>query len=1098
MLLQRVAVIFDNQVRPDTTGGYCLRALQELVTVEHFLPAQIPDIPRGQFDLYVNIDDSFQYRLPADLRPAAWWAIDTHLNLPWYLTKAPDFNVVFTAQRDGPEQLRQHGIEPTIWLPLACDPAIHQKYDVPKVFDVCFVGHLFKGPRTELVRLLQEHFPRSFVGQRFFAEMARVYSEARAVFNRSLKNDINMRVFEALACGSLLLTNDLAVNGQDELFRDGVHLATYRDADELLDKLRYYLDHEAIRERIAAAGRAEALAKHTYRQRMERLLQEAEHVLAMVRATVPPGIAADGPAQECPTSPSEVGAPKVVPEPAGNGVGARHVKAQATTGVAVAVAAAPSRQASGARSLPTGPDAMPQPTGAASPGEDAIDTASDPVVVLRQRAAGLRPGAELRVQLPNLRHHRLIQGLLDGHWRSGRLMHPGPRFTRREIEKLFYRAGLEITELSPAPGPEYEHWQQQGGPGEVRVGNLHIESVPPEEAGEFFTSHFRVRAVPAAPAPSGLTSIVIVTHNEWAYTQRCLQSIRRCTDEPYELIFVDNGSTDGTREFLGREQDARVLLNDANRGFPAAANQGMRAATGQQILLLNNDTVLTTGWLKRQLQALYSDPQIGMVGPCSNLVSGEQQVSCRYDAALLRLDGFAWEWGKANDRRMVDAERLVGFCLLIRREVIERVGFLDERFGIGCFEDDDYSRRVRQAGYRLVIARDAFVHHFCGKTFIGAGIDYDHLLQTNRALYRQKWEPVTSQAAAPSLTVPASPRGIPAATVRVLLVAHVERLRSRLDKSHYYRYEALAARPGVRLFGPGMTGYRAGMSVQAAITVACGGHPPDILVHGADLKESCTPLVTGLDRAGVLTALELLDSWARPERQVAFIRQQRFALGLIQEAGPHLAFYQSHCPETEFIWTPNAVNTHLFHDYHQPKEYDVLLYGMINAEVYPLRTRLAQLLPRQRDLRFRHILHPGYYPSRDGPLAEVLAGADLSREINKAWIGLVSRSVYHCLLMKYLEIPASYTAVAGDMPEWGRPLFGNDFIELGMEQSDADIMTTLRAHLADKDRLRAMTEVVHQRVMREHSTEAFADRLLGRLEGVIQTRRAGTWKGNGT
>lgn len=89
-----------------------------------------------------------------------------------------------------------------------------------------------------------------------------------------------MRVFEALACGSMLLTNDLADNGQNELFRDGVHLATYREPQEMLDKLSFYLHRVGVRERIAMAGRAEAIDNHTYRHRMERLLGEVEDVLA--------------------------------------------------------------------------------------------------------------------------------------------------------------------------------------------------------------------------------------------------------------------------------------------------------------------------------------------------------------------------------------------------------------------------------------------------------------------------------------------------------------------------------------------------------------------------------------------------------------------------------------------------------------------------------------------------------------------------------------------------------------------------------------------------------------------------------------------------
>src|SRR5262249_35575250 len=147
---------------------------------------------------------------------------------------------------------------------------------LPKRFDVCFVGNLFPGPRAELVGLLQRHYPDSFVGRCYFEEMARTYSQSRAAFNCSIRNDVNMRVFEAVACGALLLTNDLRDNGQGELFRDGVHLAPSASAEELLDKLAFYLSRGEARERVAAAGREEAAARHTYRHRMEVVLRAAE------------------------------------------------------------------------------------------------------------------------------------------------------------------------------------------------------------------------------------------------------------------------------------------------------------------------------------------------------------------------------------------------------------------------------------------------------------------------------------------------------------------------------------------------------------------------------------------------------------------------------------------------------------------------------------------------------------------------------------------------------------------------------------------------------------------------------------------------------
>src|SRR5262249_3380546 len=99
----------------------------------------------------------------------------------------------------------------------------------------------------------------------------------------------------------------------------------------------------------------------------------------------------------------------------------------------------------------------------------------------------------------------------------------------------------------------------------------------------------------------------------------------------------------------------------------------------------------------------------------------------------------AVRWGETNDRALVDTDRLVGFCLLIRRELIERIGLLDERFGVGCFEDDDYCLRALRAGYRAVIAGDAFVHHFGGRTFAASGVDFNALMRRNEELFHAKW-----------------------------------------------------------------------------------------------------------------------------------------------------------------------------------------------------------------------------------------------------------------------------------------------------------------------------------------------------------------------
>jgi GT2 family glycosyltransferase/tetratricopeptide (TPR) repeat protein/2-polyprenyl-3-methyl-5-hydroxy-6-metoxy-1,4-benzoquinol methylase len=768
--IRRVAVIFDNQSRPETTGTYCLRALGRLAEVEHFLPSQLDGIPRQGFDLYLNIDDGHDYRLPPELRPCAWWVIDTHLNFDWDRQKAADFDRVFAAQRDGAEQLRQVGIVTASWLPLACDPDIHSKHAVDKQFDLAFVGTIVFGPRSQLLALLQGHFPNTFVGRCYFEDMAHTYSAARLVFNCSIANDVNMRVFEALACGSLLLTNDLSDNGQSELFHDGVHLATYRDAEELLDKARFYLKREDVRERIAAAGRAEALARHTYQHRMEHLLREVEK--GLTQTTVPTALPTAKPTERLDALPLHLpdardgsyfdfprpellalvptSARKVLDVGCGRGRLGETLKARQPAEVigiefneeAAAVARTRLDRVLVGDVEQLQIDFRPRSFDAIICG-DILEHLREPGRFLRRAREWLQPDGQFITSIPNVRHYSVVQALLRGDWTytpAGLLDRDHLRFfTRREIEKLLYRSGFHILDVSIVPGADHADWQRRGRPGEVKVGRLHIAGMTAEDAEEFYVYQYLVRARPAETVDHGLTSIVLVTHNQLAYTIECLDSIRQHTDEPYELICVDNASTDGTVEYLRSLPGVRLLVNPDNRGFPAAANQGIRTATGSQVLLLNNDTVVTTGWLMRLLRALHEDAKVGLVGPYSNIASGRQRLTPSYED-LSEVDGFAWDWGNRHDGFREEVETLSGFCLLIRREVVDAVGLLDERFGVGCLEDDDYCVRARRAGYRTVLARDAFIHHFGHRTFVGNGIDFDALQQRNLQLFRAKWE----------------------------------------------------------------------------------------------------------------------------------------------------------------------------------------------------------------------------------------------------------------------------------------------------------------------------------------------------------------------
>ncbi len=213
-------------------------------------------------------------------------------------------------------------------------------------------------------------------------------------------------------------------------------------------------------------------------------------------------------------------------------------------------------------------------------------------------------------------------------------------------------------------------------------------------------------------------SIIILSYHTFAYTRLCLESIRTYTEPgTYEIIVVDNGSRDGSLAYLRAQPDVRLIENGENRGFPAACNQGMRAAAkGNDLLLLNSDTIVTPHWLENLCRVLEERPEAGAVGCVTNAASHFQQIPVDYDGidAMLRFaEGFNVSRPEAGQPWLT----LVGFCLLIRREAYEAIGGLDEAFSPGNYEDDDYCLRLREAGYTCLLAQDTFLHHFGSVSF---------------------------------------------------------------------------------------------------------------------------------------------------------------------------------------------------------------------------------------------------------------------------------------------------------------------------------------------------------------------------------------------
>ncbi|MBV8195144.1 MAG: glycosyltransferase [Candidatus Dormibacteraeota bacterium] len=217
-----------------------------------------------------------------------------------------------------------------------------------------------------------------------------------------------------------------------------------------------------------------------------------------------------------------------------------------------------------------------------------------------------------------------------------------------------------------------------------------------------------------------MLSIVIPVFNHWDTTVRCLQSLARFPpSSPFEIVVVDDASTDETQERIARVAGVRVTRNERNVGFLESVNAGVAAARGEYVVLLNNDTQVEEAWWEPLLDALQSSPDVAAVGSRLDYPDGSLQEA----GGIIWNDGTGLNYGRYDDplRAEYGFRRDVDYCsaaaLTIRRSVWNEIGGFDLRFAPGYYEDTDFCFEARRRGYRILYEPRSIVTHDEGGTF---------------------------------------------------------------------------------------------------------------------------------------------------------------------------------------------------------------------------------------------------------------------------------------------------------------------------------------------------------------------------------------------
>lgn len=336
---------------------------------------------------------------------------------------------------------------------------------------------------------------------------------------------------------------------------------------------------------------------------------------------------------------------------------------------------------------------------------DILEHMRDPLDLFIRATSRLKHDGQVICSVPNIAHPQIINELHKGMFRyteAGILDKTHLRFfSQTSIFQFFIKAGFKITELRPYPSPQ--------NPQQFHIVAKKILEIDTKKE----------------------ITLIMPTLNCLEYTKLAIKSIRENTKTPISIIVVDNNSTDGTQKWLRAQHDIYHIENTTNQGFACSNNLALSCVTAPYFLLSNNDVIVTPGAIDKMLYQIKSGTNIAILSAMSNNISGPQKISNASYSTTQELYDFSNSLPYISPATITIHPRIVFFFTLFNSRLLHDIGFLDENFTLGNFEDDDYCMRATLCGNKLAYDTSIFIHHYGSTSWKQNNIDYNYYMEKN-------------------------------------------------------------------------------------------------------------------------------------------------------------------------------------------------------------------------------------------------------------------------------------------------------------------------------------------------------------------------------